>query len=227
MRSIRRFVVYMAVTTLALAILARLLPGFRLTTPQGAVIGVIVAALLNTFIRPFLVRFTLPLTIATFGLFSFVLTGVMIWLAGWIVPGFEVDDIFTAILISIGLAVSHSLVNTFLGRAELQQTMFDSIRRFAHRATLSDAEKTTPGLLLLEIDGLAYPVLRRALASGRLPTIQSLLDSGSHRLVEWDASLPCQTSAMQAGILHGSHRNIPAFRFYDKRERRQIGRAHV
>jgi hypothetical protein len=75
---------------------------------------------------------------------------------------------------------------------------------------------TTPGLVLLEIDGLSEPVLRQALASGWMPTVQRWLASGSHRIIGWECDLSSQTSASQAGILLGTNRNIPAFRWYEK-----------
>ena len=40
---------------------------------------------------------------------------------------------------------------------------------------------------------------------------------GSHRLEGWTAMLPSQTSASQAGILHGNNDGIPAFRWYEKK----------
>ena len=73
-----------------------------------------------------------------------------------------------------------------------------------------------PGFMFLEIDGLAEPVLRDAIARGYMPTLQRWLASGSHKLVRWDPDLSAQTSASQAGILLGSNEGIPAFRWWDK-----------
>src|SRR4051794_27072132 len=72
------------------------------------------------------------------------------------------------------------------------------------------------GVLFLEIDGLAEPVLRRALARGTMPTLARWLAVGSHRLAGWECDLSSQTSASQAGILLGSNCGIPAFRWYEK-----------
>ena len=70
-----------------------------------------------------------------------------------------------------------------------------------------------PGVLFLEIDGLARPVLERAMPEGYVPTLARWLETGSHRLVGWETDLSSQTSASQAGILHGNNHNIPAFRW--------------
>jgi hypothetical protein len=59
-------------------------------------------------------------------------------------------------------------------------------------------------------------VLEHAIAQGRMPTLRRWLETGSHRLVGWETDLSSQTSASQAGLLHGNNHNIPAFRWYDR-----------
>jgi hypothetical protein len=80
-----------------------------------------------------------------------------------------------------------------------------------------------PGFVFLEIDGLAAPVLRNAIRAGYAPNLARWLETGSHRLTEWECDLSSQTSAMQAGILLGANHDIPAFRWYD----RELGRVVV
>src|SRR5438309_1172893 len=59
-------------------------------------------------------------------------------------------------------------------------------------------QQRPPGLLMLEIDGLAEPVLRQALDRGYMPTLRRWLDSGSHVITPWECDLSSQTSASQA-----------------------------
>jgi hypothetical protein len=70
--------------------------------------------------------------------------------------------------------------------------------------------------VFLEIDGLALPVLRRAMRDGNAPTMARWLAEGTHRITEWEPDLSSQTGASQAGILLGSNEDIPAFRWVDK-----------
>jgi hypothetical protein len=79
-----------------------------------------------------------------------------------------------------------------------------------------------PGVIFLEIDGLSEPVLRRAMDNGHVPTLSHWLESGSHRLVSWECDLSSQTSASQAGILLGNNFDIPAFRWYEKENRKRM-----
>ena len=89
------------------------------------------------------------------------------------------------------------------------------VHRVARRS--HDREVTdVPGILFLEIDGLAKPVLQRAMRDGNAPVLASWLAANTHRLVEWETDLSSQTGASQAGILLGSNENIPAFRWVEK-----------
>src|SRR4030088_3455427 len=71
------------------------------------------------------------------------------------------------------------------------------------------------GLIMLQIDALAYSDLRRALELGLCPTIARLMREGLD-LRRWFCGLPSATPYCQAGMFHGENDGIPAFRFYDK-----------
>ena len=78
------------------------------------------------------------------------------------------------------------------------------------------------GLIVLQIDALAYADLRRAMELGWCPTLERLLAGGQFALRRWFCGLPSATPYCQAGIMHGENAGIPAFRFYDKPARRVI-----
>ena len=92
---------------------------------------------------------------------------------------------------------------------------FRIARRIAHRQGII-AHTDVPGIVFLEIDGLALPVLRRALRDGNAPTMARWLADHTHRLTEWETDLSSQTGASQAGILLGSNEDISAFRWVEK-----------
>lgn len=73
-----------------------------------------------------------------------------------------------------------------------------------------------PGLLIMQLDGVAEPVLRWAIRAGNLPTLGHWLRSGTHTARRWHTGLPSTTPASQAGVLHGASRQIPGFRWYEK-----------
>src|SRR5881397_647267 len=78
------------------------------------------------------------------------------------------------------------------------------------------------GLIMLQIDALAYAELRRGIELGYCPTISKMVREEGYTLRRWFCGLPSATPYCQAGIFHGENDCIPAFRFYDKTERRVI-----
>ncbi|MBE7660015.1 phage holin family protein [Tenacibaculum finnmarkense] len=105
-------------TALAVILLANILPGVVVTSYSTAIIVAVVIALLNMFVRPLLVFFTLPATILTLGLFLFVINAIIILLAGNLVTGFQVNGFFTALLFSVLLSVFRSFLFSLLKEDE-------------------------------------------------------------------------------------------------------------
>jgi len=70
----------------------------------------IVLGLLNLFVKPILVILTLPVTIITLGLFYLVINAAMILVCDHFVDGFKVNTFWTAMLFSIILSLSQSIV---------------------------------------------------------------------------------------------------------------------
>jgi hypothetical protein len=78
------------------------------------------------------------------------------------------------------------------------------------------------GLVMLQLDALAYVELRRAIELGYCPTISKMVREEGYTLRRWFCGLPSATPYCQAGIFYGTNEGIPAFRFNDKVERRVI-----
>src|SRR3954469_20321842 len=78
------------------------------------------------------------------------------------------------------------------------------------------------GLVMLQLDALAYVELRRAIELGYCPTISKMVREEGYTMRRWFCGLPSATPYCQAGIFYGQNEGIPAFRFYDKREHRVI-----
>lgn len=84
-----------------------------------AIFVAIVLALLNNYLKPILVVLTLPATILSLGLFMWVINAGMILLAGAILPGFEVNNFWWALLFSaLFSAVNSMLYGIFLPKEE-------------------------------------------------------------------------------------------------------------
>jgi putative membrane protein len=96
--------------TIAFYITANLVPGFTVSGWQALILMAIVWGILTLLLKPVLIILTLPITILTLGLFTFVINALLLMILSSIVPGFEVASFGTAIIAAIVL----SLVNMFL-----------------------------------------------------------------------------------------------------------------
>ncbi|MEO8253081.1 MAG: phage holin family protein [Flavobacterium sp.] len=102
------------ITAILVLLLSHFMKGVHVASFTTSLFVAIVLGLLNIFIKPILVLFTLPITFFTLGLFLLIINALIIILCSNIVGGFVVDSFFTALLFSILLSVSQSLVNALL-----------------------------------------------------------------------------------------------------------------
>jgi uncharacterized membrane protein YvlD (DUF360 family) len=213
-RLVLRLVVDGVVTSAALLALAAILPGMHVRDAGTAVAAVVLTFALNTVLWPLIIRFALPLTVLTLGLGALVLNGAILLLVAAILPGLSFDGLFEAVVVVLGVTAVRTVADTVL-------SIDDDARVARHRerrAALATAEGggEVPGVLFLEIDGLAHGVLRRALRDGNAPELAHWVRDGTHHLEVWETDLSSQTGACQAGLLHGNNEDLPAFRWWEK-----------
>ena len=196
-------------------LLSALLPGVAVTSFGAALGAAALIGLLNALVWPLLIRLALPFTVLTLGLGVLVLNGVVILTVAAISPGLSVSGLVDGIVVVIGLTVINTLVTSLLGVDDDDFYYRNVIRRQARRSG-GGIETEVPGVLFLEIDGLAHGVVSRAIRDGNVPTLARWVREGSHRLLRWETDWSSQTGACQAGLLHGSNDDIPAFRWWEK-----------
>jgi len=102
------FILNLLLTAIAVFVLASILPGVEIANYVTAVWVAFEIAVLNMFVRPLLIFFTLPATIVTLGLFLFVINALIILLAANLVGGFLESSFFSALLFSILLSIFRS-----------------------------------------------------------------------------------------------------------------------
>jgi uncharacterized membrane protein YvlD (DUF360 family) len=210
-----RVVVIWAIQVVGLLVIAWLLPGVSVDALGTAILAAAVIGLVNALLWPILSYLILPFAVLTLGLLSLVLNAVLLMLASALVEGFEVKNLGSAILLALGLAIINTVLSSLLTIDDDNSWYRNVVRRRMKRRGQVE-ETDVPGVLFLEIDGLSVPVLEKAIREGYVPTMARWLETGGHRLVGWETDLSSQTSASQAGLLHGNNSNIPAFRWYDR-----------
>ncbi|MGZ8270647.1 MAG: phage holin family protein [Methylophilus sp.] len=102
---------------LALLAVAYLIPNINVANIWIALIAAVVIGLANVLIKPILVILTLPITLITLGLFIFVINGVLFWVVGHFLQGFEVRTLLAGI---VG-AVAYSVISWILSAIVLDK----------------------------------------------------------------------------------------------------------
>jgi uncharacterized membrane protein YvlD (DUF360 family) len=208
-------------TALALGVAAAILPGVDIADASGAFVVAVVVAALNAIVPPLFAAIRLPLTLLFGFLLSLVLSALILRFASDVLESFEVDSFWWALLAALVMSAVSVVLEVIFSANDDDTYTLRVIRRVARRqggATQTDV----PGIVFLEIDGLALPVLRRAMRDGNAPNMARWLGDGTHRLVEWEPDLSSQTGASQAGILLGTNHDIPAFRWVEKETGRMM-----
>lgn len=101
-------------SALVVVVLAKILPGVGVDSYTTAIIVAIVLSLLNFIVKPILIILTLPVTILTLGLFLLIINAIIILLADSLVDGFQVTNIWWALLFSLLLSFLQSILYSFL-----------------------------------------------------------------------------------------------------------------
>ena len=127
-----------------------------------------------------------------------------------------VDSFGWALLAALIAAAVSIVLDVVLGDERRRHSTSLRVTQRIARRSGERVETDVPGIIFLEIDGLALPVLRRAMRDGSAPNMARWLADDGYRLAEWETDLSSQTGASQAGILLGSNEDIPAFRWVEK-----------
>jgi len=105
-----KFLINWLLKAVALLIVAHFVPGIQMVGLDVALIAAAVIGLMNVLVKPILVIFTLPITVLTLGLFILVINGLMFWIVGHYLEGFQVQTVMAGM---IG-ALAYSLISWLL-----------------------------------------------------------------------------------------------------------------
>ncbi|PVU81700.1 phosphodiesterase [Cellulomonas sp. WB94] len=233
----------LATTALGLGAGIAIVDGARASHPPA-----ILAAALVVAVGDLVLRAPLRLFARAAGAMGALVAGLaaqvlVAWVALTHVPGIVVDSGVSVLAVLLIASVVMAVGRWLWGVNDTEYVLGDVIRRARSRARRAGlvpegasavpgaaASSGTraeggrpPGLLVVQLDGVAAPVLAMAVEAGLAPTVARWLASGSHRLDPWWSRVPATTPSSQAALLHGDSSGIPAFRWWD----RDLGRLVV
>ena len=223
-----RFAILWVVDAISLAITAIILPSMKFvavgTTPVWvvAVATAFVLGLVNLLIRPLILLIARPLGFIVMFVVGFFVNAIVLMITSNLLPGFELGRFFNAIVAGIVFAAINSILTGIIEVDEEGSFYQNRIERVAKREPFKGSSEPGRGLVMLEIDGLSFHHIKKALADGLMPTLNEMIEEEGYTLSRVDCGIPSQTSACQAGIMFGDNYDIPAFRWYDKDQQKLI-----
>ena len=219
-----RIVLSALASAIAFGLATWLTPGITPVNQPSVVTAVILLGVFDVIVRPLLLAVALPI-----GLIAVALVGLLLRIIAFalILPaaGYEADSFVTILIASLIYGAVQTALSGIIGMSDEDSFSARTVAQVMRDDT-DRIESDIPGVLVIQIDGLAAPLLRAQVRAGNLPILSTWIRGGSHRMTEWTALLPSQTSASQAGLLLGSNDGIPAFRWYEKENRRLLVSNH-
>ena len=217
-RSLKRSLIVFIGNVLGIYLISVLGLGAEVSQFDDIIFLVLFISLINSLFWPLLTRIAMPFLVLTFGVGVLILNGILLQIFA---PIFDIQIKGAAIILApLAMAAVTTILSSLI-------TINDD--RSYYRSVLRDDEKKRkneikdyPGVIIVEIDGLAYEVLREAVERGEMPTMKKMIESGDYNLRMWETDLSSQTGASQAGILHGNNEGIVAFRWIEKSNGNQM-----
>lgn len=106
-----------AIVSNAVALLATtIVPGISFSGgPLRLLVAGALFGLFNLIVRPIAMFLSLPALILSLGLFYFILNGILLWMASWILPGYRVSGIVAGILGSLIVSLVNWALHALFG----------------------------------------------------------------------------------------------------------------
>ncbi len=82
--------------------------------------------------------------------------------------------------------------------------------------------KSGKKVIILQIDGLGFDDAKKAIKEGHMPFLKKLLSEQEYEILRYRSGIPSTTPYVQAGLLYGDNREIPAFRWWDRGKKQII-----
>ncbi len=108
------FVIRLVINALLLLGITYVVPQFSVSSFWSALLFAVVLGVINAFIRPIVKLLSLPVNIATLGLFSLVINGLLFWGASMFVVGVEIESFAAAFWAALLLSFVSWLTSFFI-----------------------------------------------------------------------------------------------------------------
>ncbi|MBB4685848.1 phage holin family protein [Amycolatopsis jiangsuensis] len=225
-RVVARVVLVWGAVVGALRLLDAWLDGFAMHSWWQSTVCALILGLLTAVVWPLVVRVAWPIAYFTLGVGTYLLLSAATLAILQAVPGVDLHGLSTAVVLTVAMSAVGAVISSVLAVDEDEIFFRRAARRRRKHSPSAGVAGEPPGVVFLQIDGLGYDTVRRAVRDGDMPTFAAWLGEGTHTLTRWHTDWSSQTGASVCGILHGSNHDILGFRWYEKDRDHVMACAH-
>jgi putative membrane protein len=105
----------MAITAVGLWLASRIVPGVEIAATGTLLFAALLLGVVNGVVRPVVILLTLPITVLTLGLFLWVVNAAMLGLVAWLLSGFEIAGLGSALLAAAIVSITSWIASWYIG----------------------------------------------------------------------------------------------------------------
>ena len=154
---VKRLLITLVVAAVSFLLTAWILPRLTVDRVIDAVVAVILIALFNALVRPVVLALAAPVSLILVAVLVLVLQVVAFLVVAQFAPGVHVDGFGTALIASFVYAIINTVLTAILGIDSGDSYYGLLVQRLLVKR--STGQSDSPGLVILQIDGLAHPIL--------------------------------------------------------------------
>ncbi|MCK4846710.1 MAG: phage holin family protein [Deltaproteobacteria bacterium] len=117
-----RFILRIALFVAAMLAMPHILPGIEVEDEVVAVIAAIILSILNATLRPILKLISFPVNFFTFGLFTLVINGVILFIVSIMVEGFTIDGALPAFVGALMISAVSMVADALIKQSYVKKT---------------------------------------------------------------------------------------------------------
>jgi len=108
------FLVRLTINAIVFLIISSFYSGIYVAGFWEAFVAALILGVFNALIRPILFVITLPLNVLTFGLFTFVLNGIMLLLTDRLYDGIQIESFGAAVIAALLFSIVNAILSSIL-----------------------------------------------------------------------------------------------------------------
>jgi putative membrane protein len=109
------FLMRAAIVALGLWVATAWVTGITIDSPATLILAGLLLGVVNSIVRPIAIVLTLPMTVATLGLFLLVINAGMVALVAWMLPGMHVANFWSAFWTAVVVSLVSMVGSWFIG----------------------------------------------------------------------------------------------------------------